>query len=128
MLVLTISQFYRPWELLPREEECIKTQIAETEAIIEEEVEEFQRQHPKESGEVSRQDRPAEGVNTNGASKETVGEPRLESPSVSNAPGDTTNNLSAQATQSEQVMAEKPSLEDNNGEVLVEAEEDTVIY
>ena len=59
---------------------------------------------------------------------ETVGEPHLESPSVSNAPGDTTNNLSAQATQSEQVMAEKPSLEENNGEVVVEAEEDTVIY
>jgi hypothetical protein len=52
-----------------------------------------------------------------------VGEPRLESPSVSSAPVDTTN-LPAQ----EHTMGEKPSLEEHNGEVVFEAEEDTVIY
>jgi len=57
-----------------------------------------------------------------------VGEPRIESPSVSNAHIDTTNNISAQATQSELAISEEPSLEEHNGEVVVEAEEDTVIY
>jgi hypothetical protein len=56
-----------------------------------------------------------------------VGEPRTESPSVSYAPIDTTNPV-VQATQSEQNMDGKPSLEEHNGEVVVEAEEDTVIY
>ena len=63
----------------------------------------------------------------NGTSKETVGEPRFESPSISNAPIDTTN-PSAQTSQSDQVVAEKPPLEEHNGEVVFEAEEDTVIY
>ena len=124
---LTVSQYYKPWELLPRDDECIKTQIAEVESIIEREVEEFNRRHPKESGEAARQEPPAEEENTNGTSTETVGEPRFESPSVSNAHVDTTN-LPAQAPQSDQVMAEKQSLEEHNGEVVVEAEEDTVIY
>lgn len=127
VVTLTVLQYYKPWELLPREEERIKTQIAEAEAIIEREAEDFYRRHPRESGEGSRPEPPAEGGDTNGTSKETVGEPRLESPSVSNAPDDTTN-LSAQTTQSDQVMVEKPSLEEHNGEVVVEADEDTVIY
>jgi len=107
--------YYKPWELLPRDEERIKTQIAEAEAIIEREVDEFYRQHPKESGTESRQE---PGENTNGTSKETVGEPRFESPSVSSALVDTTNPSAH----------EKLSLEEHNGEVVVEAEEDTVIY
>lgn len=126
-LLLTSPQYYKPWELLPREEERIKTQIAESEAIVEREVEEFYRQHPKGTAEESRQTPVAEGENTNSTSIETVGEPRLESPSVSNAPVDTTNSP-AQATQSDKVTDEKPSLEEHNGEVVVEAEEDTVIY
>ena len=120
-------QYYKPWELLPRDEEHIKTQIAEAEAIIEREVDEFNKRHLKEAAEEVREGPPAEGGNTNGTSKETVGEPRLESPSVSNAPGDTTN-LLAQASQSDRNMEEKRSLEEHNGEVVVEAEEDTVIY
>lgn len=54
-----------------------------------------------------------------------MGEPRTESPSVSNAV-DTTNDTPV--TQSEQVTAEKQSMEEHNGEVVVENEEDTVIY
>jgi len=78
--------------------------------------------------ELSRQGPPVKGGNTNSTSKETVGEPRFESPSISNAHVDTTNNISAQATQSELAISEEPSLEEHNGEVVVEAEEDTVIY
>ena len=63
---------------------------------------------------------------TNGTSKEMVGEPQIESPSVSNF--DTTNISPVQAPQSEQVKAEKQAQEEHNGEVVVENEEDTVIY
>jgi hypothetical protein len=55
-----------------------------------------------------------------------VGEPRFESPSVSNVV-DTTNHH-VQVPQPDQTLAEKQSLEEHNGEVIVEAEEDTVIY
>jgi hypothetical protein len=47
----------------------------------------------------------------------------LDSPSVSSAIVDTTN-----PPAQDHVMAEKQSLEEHNGEVVVEAEEDTVIY
>ena len=66
-------------------------------------------------------------MKANVPSKETVGEPHTEPPSVSNVPIDTTN-IPVQLSQSEQVTAESESLEELNGEVLVENEEDTVIY
>ena len=121
--VLIISQYYKPWELLPQDEDRIKTQIAEAEAIIEREIDEFYRHHPKETGAESRQEPLAEGENTNGTPKETVGKPHFESPSVSSAPVDTTNSPAQ-----DHVIAEKQPLEEHNGEVVVEAEEDTVIY
>ena len=107
--------------MLPRDEDRIKKQIADAEALIEREVEEFYAKHPKEGGQDS-----SAGSKTNGASKETVGEPQLESPSVSNV--DTTNISPVQAPQSDEVKAEKQAQEEHNGEVVVENEEDTVIY
>jgi hypothetical protein len=88
---------------------------------MERELDEFYAKHPKEDG----GDSSAESK-TNGTSKETVGEPRLESPSVSNV--DTTNISPVQAPQSDQVKAEKQAQEEHNGEVVLENEEDTVIY
>lgn len=55
-----------------------------------------------------------------------MGEPHTESLSNSNV--DTTNPISALATQSPQLKTEKDNLEEHNGEVVLEAEEDTVIY
>jgi hypothetical protein len=107
--------------LLPRDEDHIKKQIADAEALIDRELEEFQARHPREEG----RDSSAESK-TNGTSKETVGEPQTESPSVSNV--DTTNISPAQAPQSDQVTAEKQAQEEHNGEVVLENEEDTVIY
>jgi len=107
---------------LPREEERIKEQTAEAEALIEREVDEFYARYPKASeGEASAKDK------ANITSKETVGEPHTESPPVSKAV-DTTNDTPVQVTQSDQVTAEKQSMEEHNGEVVVENEEDTVIY
>jgi hypothetical protein len=108
--------------LLPREEERTKEQIAEAEVLIEREVDEFYARYPKAPEEESSAKEKA-----NITSKETVGEPRTESPPVSKAV-DTTNNNPVQVTQSDQATAEKQSMEEHNGEVVVENEEDTVIY
>lgn len=110
--------------MLPRDEDRIKTQLADAEARSEREVEEFYARHPKE---LKNDEETSADEKTNGTSKETVGEPQTESPSVSNAPVDTTN-IPVQVPQSDQVTAEKQSLEEHNGEVVVENEEDTVIY
>jgi hypothetical protein len=113
-------KYYKPWELLPREEERIKSQITAAETQVRQEEEDFANRYPqyprKKSSVIDK---------TNVTSIETVGEPHIESPSVSKA--DTTNNTPAQATQ-EQETSEKQSLEEQNGEVVVENEEDTVIY
>jgi hypothetical protein len=81
--------------LLTRDEDLIKKQITDAEELIEREVDEFYTRHPKEGC----RDSSAESK-TNGTSKETVGEPQLESPSVPNV--DTTNISLVQAPQSEE--------------------------
>ncbi|KAE8454336.1 hypothetical protein EG329_005261 [Mollisiaceae sp. DMI_Dod_QoI] len=113
--------YYLPWKLRPEDEERIKSQVAEAEALIEREVAEFHAQHSKETHEK------IETEETNGTSKETVGEPATESPSVPTLAVDTTNRP-AQARQSDQTKTDKHALEEHNGEVVVENEEDTVIY
>lgn len=111
--------YYKPWEILPSEADRIKEQIAEAEAFIEREVTEFEKRYPKI-------DAISERENTN-TSKETVGEPQAEPTSVSNVSIDTTN-PPVQEPRSERVTTERTTPEENNGEVVVEAEEDTVIY
>ena len=110
--------------MLPRDEDRIKTQLANAEAQIEREVEEFNARHPKA---VQNGEEASAEEKTNSTSTETVGEPHTESPSVSNVVVDTTN-ISVQASRSEEITGEKQSLEEHNGEVVVENEEDTVIY
>lgn len=55
-----------------------------------------------------------------------VGEPLTESPSVPNF--DTTNDVPVQVTQPDQIRTEDQAQEEHSGEVVVENEEDTVIY
>lgn len=113
-------QYYKPWELLPEEEDRIKSQITEVEALIQRELDEFDKLYPAERS----QDAPADREKANCSPKETVGEPRTESPPISNVQRDTTN----PHVQSDQMAAVKHSPEEHNGDVMVEAEEDTVIY
>ncbi|KUJ19276.1 uncharacterized protein LY89DRAFT_683182 [Mollisia scopiformis] len=110
--------YYIPWKMRPVDEERIKTQVAGTQALIEREVSEFQARLSNEKVRGK-----TEAGETNGVSKETVGELATESPSVPTiSHNDTTN------AQPEQVKTEKNALEEHNGEVVVENEEDTVIY
>ncbi|KIN07240.1 hypothetical protein OIDMADRAFT_22130 [Oidiodendron maius Zn] len=115
--------YYKPWELLPEEEDRIKRQISEVEILIEREVEEFNTLYPYEPV----KDALVPEEKQNNSSKETVGEPRTESPPNSNIQVDPTN-PPTQTPQSNQPATGRHSLEEHNGEVVVEADEDTVIY
>ncbi len=84
-------------------------------------MEEFHARHPREGGRNTTAE-----IKANSTPKETVGEPQIESPSVSNV--DTTNISPVQEPQSIHGPAEKQTQEEHNGEVVVENEEDTVIY
>lgn len=110
-----------PWELLPQQKDLIKSQVAEAEEAIKKELDDFESQHPERIRRASTDEK------TNNTSKETVGEPQTESLSVSKI-SDSTNDTPVQVTQSDQVASEKQALEEHNGEVVVENEEDTVIY
>lgn len=88
--------------------------------LIEEEKSEWARRHPEQG--FKAEEKPGAKV----TSDSMMGEPHTESPSISNF--DTTNPTSALVARSSQVKTEKDDSEENNGEVVVEAEEDTVIY
>ena len=110
---------------MQEDEESIKKQISEVEALVEREVQEFNIRYPKETSEEKDSELKVEST----SEEETVGEPRAESPSVPvPIPIVDTTNLPAQAPGSEEVTAEKESLEEHNCDVVVENEEDTVIY
>ena len=128
---LTQEQYYKPWELLPGDAERIKAQVADTEALIQREIQDFNRLHKTES---QSEERPREDARKEEETAETEGEHHAESSPVPHVDeSDTTNPLlptvKAQAPESGQVhnVAEKDSLEEN-GEVVVEGDEDTVIY
>lgn len=127
---LTPKQYYKPWELLPGDAERIKEQITDTEALIEREIQEFNKRHKTQ---LLPEERPREEEAKDEAA-ETEGEHHAESSPVPPvAESDSTNPLppvQAQAPQSGSdvhVLAERDPLEEN-GEVVVEGDEDTVIY
>lgn len=93
---------------------------------MEREVEQFYERYPTR--------RPSllaggKGTKINDASNETVGEPQPESPPASIVQTDTTNKpVQESMLEQEQAETEKNGAEEHNGEVVVVAEEDTVIY
>lgn len=94
--------------------------MAEAHAVIDRGLAEFQTRHPKEEAHPK-----PEQEEDNETSKETVGEPTTESP-VAPAVIDTTN--PPKQARKVEAKTEKYALEEHNGEVVVENEEDTVIY
>ncbi|KAK6582217.1 hypothetical protein PZA11_004625 [Diplocarpon coronariae] len=116
------AEYYAPWKLLPGQEGRIKKQIAVAEATIEHEISQFDLRYPERPG---RKETKTEKADTK--PKETPGEPLTESPSVSKV-DDTTDPPETQAPQSEQSQEAPRAQEEHNGEVVVENDEDTVIY
>jgi len=110
--------YYKPWQLLPSDEERIKLQIEETEALIDREVAEFKAQHSKQQQEPS-----LENTNVTEAAGESV---ESSAPLVSNV-AESTNVPSPKVSQPSYNTADK-DISDEIGEVVVVNEEDTVIY
>ena len=135
------AQYYKPWELLPSEEERIKAQVEETEAIIEKEREQWEAENPADEQQVppdsdSKTEPPETKETTNGQT-DTVGDttnneegeppgPKVEGDTNMNgtaSPGD--ERKTTEPAEAEPTEAAKDH--DDGGEV-VEGEEDTVIY
>jgi len=109
------------------DEDRLKTQRAEVAALVEREVEEFYKRHPTRRPDplASR----GKGIKSNNASSEMAGEPQPESPPTSIVQTETTNKpVQGSLSEQEQAVIEKDCVEEHNGEVVVVAEEDTVIY
>jgi len=154
---LTSSQYYKPWETSPDEEERIQAQIAEAEDTIKRELEEYeaheqpdnQRRRDASEG-ISRDaegsqtgknhnaDAPQETPTTNGGTNGSPTSPKdldmkdrnPDAPGIEeeHASADLHNNKVA----SNEAVTDQPikvDYDDENGEdVVEEAAEDTVIY
>jgi hypothetical protein len=112
--------------LLAGDAERIQQQVADAEALIDREIQEFNRRHKTD---LQPEQRPREKIED--SAEETEGEHHAESSTVPPvAESDSTNPLPpVQALESGHVpiSAERDPLEEN-GEVVVEGDEDTVIY
>ncbi len=124
-------QYYKPWELLPGLEQKIKLQVEEAEAIVAEEAAAFSKQEQEQSPEDTKNAADIDETmelrpsNTVGSEANTV--------QPSDAPLDNTTNhdpssIPADPPEPLQVFEAGKDIGDDNGEVVLEADEDTVIY
>ena len=127
---MTYSQYFKPWELRPEEDDRIKQQIEDTEKLINDEVtiekvenEPVKVQEPTEpsSNSAERPQAQAEDVNMDGEQKpELVGEDATNEQDPVPEPR-TTDDTPIEPPRPE-------SKDEHHGEELVEGQEDDVIY
>jgi hypothetical protein len=155
--MLTESQYYKPWELLPEHEDQIKRQIEEAQATINEELDEFEHKHRGQEV-PSNLPAPTNTMDENMENAPTITHVELQEdndakqdrePDVSTltneqpdlAAGDQESKpehehsieeqpatAGAEAVANTEQEAEAEILDEHHGEMVVEAEEDTVIY
>lgn len=115
-------QFYLPYELTRAQENTIQDQIHEIEKIIEKEALEFRERKEERLQNL--------GIAVNPPipnKDETVGKLRDELPTADKSQPESTNPPSSRATN--KVGLEKPEREaDKADDVMIEEDEDTVIY
>ncbi|KAK3667723.1 hypothetical protein LTR22_001538 [Elasticomyces elasticus] len=133
--------YYKPWELRPDEEDRIEQQLKEAEALIERELAAFEGRTVRVI-EETHEDRDVEPKEVNGHSEEALAadvqaeaEPELATAQpTANAELDTTANDEvgdidkATTPLPEVVAATEQKQEDDDGDHVVEGDEDTVIY
>ncbi|RKF81936.1 putative pinin sdk mema domain-containing protein [Golovinomyces cichoracearum] len=117
--------YYKPWELLPEQKERIEVQVASVSQAIESEISEFRRKSGKNK-DLEEEEKCKE------ISEEVAGEPRAEPriviPKINDA-HDTAANTNQNSEKADVKVEERDGdKEEHNGEVMVENEEDTVIY
>ncbi|MCJ1277323.1 hypothetical protein MMC21_005135 [Puttea exsequens] len=131
--------YYKPWEMLPSQEERIKTQIVEAEAAIEKESETWDFDHPAEKKEEpavagAKNEETSEPANTNG---DTVGpftdKDKAFSPQTTVEDTNMGDHDACAPETIETIMKPNEPPEGSKdhhdeGDDVVEGEEDTVIY
>ncbi|SLM37632.1 Pinin/SDK/MemA protein [Lasallia pustulata] len=126
--------YYKPWELLPGDVVKITSQIEETEAVIEREISELDSR--PENGEDLTHDTDenpvAEPTEITTNAPETVGQEVKSAESSLPTTNPDTNSIISLVPENSHVSAAAPEAPKENGddagEVVLEAEEDTVIY
>lgn len=128
------AQYYRPWEFLPGDEERIQKQIEEAERTVEREAAEFEAENPglSDDAAVNAQKKTVEKPDDAAASSPMVGLANaLKEPSTCTTNGDTNPKINPTSDLPARTI-EPPDVSKDNGndagEILVEGEEDTVIY
>lgn len=126
--------YYKPWELLPGDDTRIKSQVMEAERMVEHELAQFEAANPGSDDDLSpdTNQNPLNGADDAAGSSETVGLANvLPEPSTSTAICDTnpdspsTPDVPARTVEPPDVSKDHG---DNGGEIVLEGEEDTVIY
>jgi len=135
--------YYKPWDILPEQEEQIRQQVEDTQAIIDQELVNFEQRR------VEQQSEEPDTHHTNGLDTETVKSNTEgieltqeatdtqsrdidESANIAEtvdkpaSPGaDVINAVIAKGTADDEM---REAVDENQGDMVVEAEEDTVIY
>jgi len=141
-------QYYKPWELQPEQEDEIQRQIDDAQTIVAEELEAYERRREQAQENDRRPSLPgvarsepqdeADKMDTEEVTSTQEPEPAHEIAAEAGAPGavspDDTASAQTQADDSsataigESVLADEEMRDDEQGEHVLEAEEDTVIY
>lgn len=132
-------QFYKPWDLQLADEERIKSQIEEARGTIDREVKEFairagSNDEPGKHG-IPRKSPGAdqqiqEGSEEMAGNADTVGSETNNNTATASKQGDSTNSHSVPLSDTVHTHQETARVheDDHGGEVMVEDQEDTVIY
>ena len=124
-------QYYKPWELLPKEEERVKSQIEQAEQDVERETEEFDNDNPSRGAGVLYEERSqAEERNQTDPSKTVGFNTNQVAKRGSEDPIITDSDAPVEPMEIEQTGATAESSKDHHddGGEVVEGDEDTVIY
>ncbi|KAF2714806.1 hypothetical protein K504DRAFT_445747 [Pleomassaria siparia CBS 279.74] len=141
--------YYKPWATTTEEDDRIQDQIADAHAVIRRELDEHEREHPTErpdrdvdagrsgSGKEfkeSNADTPQQLVSTNGGTNDSATAPKNPESREDNTNEAVSGEGAVQNTQDNNISSHEPTADeardpmDENGEEIVEAAEDTVIY
>jgi hypothetical protein len=118
------EQYYKPWELLPEQEDCIKQQVADTAAQIEHERRAFYNEHPH----LRPKDEPSTENRDDTADSQLVGNTNNEPSLTSTDNANTTNYPSVTTSSPSKERSASAQHDEQHGDILVENDEDAVIY
>lgn len=155
-------QYYKPWELTTDQEDEIQRQVDEAQAVIDDELDNFERRHDQEQHEDRRssipvQQEPAEAEPSKmdiepeeQDQAEAAQQPQVEDQdqeqetemegaeataqedepavAVDSQPNDSPATSATAVNEPDAEQDARDTMEDDHGETVVEAEEDTVIY